>query len=82
MTSSSAKEKEQTLAIGAPYPPPIPETPLLPEVLYSVYVQMEYRIPAADAPDAIGQIARDLGEGRSYKHHVEATMAINARPTT
>jgi hypothetical protein len=54
----------------------------LPEVLYSVYVQMEYRIPAADAPDAIGQIARDLGEGRSYKHHVEATMAINARPTT
>jgi hypothetical protein len=81
MTSSSAKE-EQTLAIGAPYPPPIPETPLLPELLYSVYVQIEYRIPAADSADAIGQISRDLGEGRSYKHHVEATMAINARPTT
>lgn len=55
--------------------PPPPET----MVMYSVFVQMEYRISAADGADAIAQIGLDLGQGRSYRHYTELTMALNAR---
>lgn len=81
MTMNPAKkDSKDTEAISA-YPPELTQEMAPPpsEEWYSVFVQMEFQILAADGADATAQIAMDLGQGRSYKHYREETMAINAR---
>jgi len=56
------------------------ETPEESQRMYSVFVQMEYRVPAVDGADAIHQVSDDLGKGRSYKYAIEETMSISTRP--
>jgi len=57
-----------------------PAVPPMAQAMYRVIVQMEYRVPAVDGPDAIQQIAHDHGVGRSYKSSIEAHMSISAQP--
>jgi len=56
---------------------PLPE---MTQAMYSVFVQMEYRVPAVDGADALQQISHDLGVGRSYKSALEVTMSLSTRP--
>ena len=81
MTMNPSKKDVKEADTVSAYPPELTEgmPPPPSEEWYSVFVQIEYQILAADGADATAQIAMDLGQGRSYKHYREETMAINAR---
>lgn len=81
MTIIPPKKGSEEMDKVSAYPPELTETmpPPAVEEWYSVYVQMEFQVLAADGADATAQIALDLGQGRSFKHYREETMAINAR---